>query len=168
MYIFTVEAAPTRREIKMAILGCIGDEFTGSSDLANTLSKMGMRTTQFVGIPHSRSKVECDAAIVSLKSRSLPVSEAVAQSLAALKWLQAQGCSQYFFKYCSTFDSTPVGNIGPVTVALADALQAPRVFFCPALPSNERSVYMGHLFVDDVLLSESGMEKHPVRQKIGK
>ncbi|CAN0602651.1 unnamed protein product, partial [Ectocarpus sp. 12 AP-2014] len=87
---------------------------------------------------------------------------AIAQSLAALQWLKNQGCTQFFFKYCSTFDSTPQGNIGPVADALADALNADRVIFCPAFPGTGRSVYQGHLFVNDVLLSESGMQNHPL------
>ncbi|MEM6619283.1 MAG: 3-oxo-tetronate kinase, partial [Pseudomonadota bacterium] len=143
-------------------LGCIGDDFTGSSDLANTLAKAGMRTVQYVGIPDTPAEADVDAGVVALKSRSIPAAEAVAQSLAALAWLRAQGCRQFFFKYCSTFDSTPDGNIGPVADALAEALEADPVIFCPAFPGTGRSVYQGHLFVGDRLLSESGMETHPL------
>ncbi|TNF22256.1 MAG: four-carbon acid sugar kinase family protein [Rhodobacteraceae bacterium] len=144
------------------LLGCIGDDFTGSSDLGNTLVKQGMRTVQYVGVPSGDAAGDVEAGVVALKSRSIPVTEAVAQSLAALEWLQAQGCRQFLFKYCSTFDSTPEGNIGPVAEALADALGASRVIVCPAFPATGRSVYMGHLFVGDRLLNESGMENHPL------
>ncbi|WP_340424576.1 3-oxo-tetronate kinase [Yoonia sp. GPGPB17] len=143
-------------------LGCIGDDFTGSSDLANTLAKHGMRVAQYSGIPAGPAAPEVEAGVVSLKSRSIAPEDAVTQSLAALKWLQDQGCTQFFFKYCSTFDSTPKGNIGPVADALADALGADRVIFCPAFPGTGRSVYQGHLFVNDVLLNASGMQNHPL------
>lgn len=144
------------------LLGCIGDDFTGSSDLANTLSKQGMRTVQYTGIPSEPAAADVEAGVVALKSRSIDPAEAVRQSLAALAWLQEQGCEQIFFKYCSTFDSTPEGNIGPVIDALADALGAHKVIVCPAFPGTGRSIYQGHLFVKDVLLSESGMENHPL------
>ena len=144
------------------LLGCIGDDFTGSSDLANTLAKGGMRTVQYTGIPQAAAGPEVQAGVVALKSRSIAPDEAVAQSLAALDWLKAQGCRQFFFKYCSTFDSTPDGNIGPVADALAEALDAHRVIVCPAFPGTGRSIYQGHLFVKDSLLSESGMENHPL------
>ena len=144
------------------LLGCIGDDFTGSSDLANTLTKAGMRTVQYVGVPGLTAASDVEAGVVSLKSRSIPAREAVEQSLAALTWLRQQGCEQFFFKYCSTFDSTPEGNIGPVAEALADALDARKVIVCPAFPATGRSVYQGHLFVKDHLLNESGMENHPL------
>ena len=143
-------------------LGCIGDDFTGSSDLANTLAKQGMRTVQYTGIPDGPADPAVEAGVVALKSRSIDPQEAVAQSLAALDWLKAQGCTQFFFKYCSTFDSTPDGNIGPVADALAEALDAKKVIFCPAFPGTGRSIYQGHLFVNDVLLNESGMQNHPL------
>ncbi|MEM6371223.1 MAG: 3-oxo-tetronate kinase [Pseudomonadota bacterium] len=143
-------------------LGCIGDDFTGSSDLANTLAKGGMRATQYTGVPDGPADPSVEAGVVALKSRSVPVAEAVALSLEALTWLRAQGCTQFFFKYCSTFDSTPEGNIGPVADALADALEAHRVIVCPAFPGTGRSVFQGHLFVNDTLLSESGMQNHPL------
>ena len=143
-------------------LGCIGDDFTGSSDLANTLAKQGMRTVQYTGVPAGDAALDVEAGVIALKSRSIAPDAAVAQSLAALSWLKAQGCTQFFFKYCSTFDSTPDGNIGPVADALADALEADRVIVCPAFPGTGRSVYQGHLFVSDTLLSESGMENHPL------
>ena len=143
-------------------LGCIGDDFTGSSDLANTLAKGGMRTVQYTGVPSVPADPSVEAGVVALKSRSNNSSEAVIQSLAALEWLRAQGCTQYFFKYCSTFDSTAQGNIGPVIDALAEALNAHRVIVCPAFPTTGRSIYQGHLFVNDTLLSESGMQNHPL------
>ncbi|MEP0941738.1 MAG: 3-oxo-tetronate kinase [Rhizobiaceae bacterium] len=143
-------------------LGCIGDDFTGSSDLANTLAKQGMRTVQYTGIPDAPADTFVEAGVVALKSRSIPIDEAVRLSLAALEWLKAQGCQQFLFKYCSTFDSTPEGNIGPVCDALAEALGAHKVIVCPAFPGTGRSIYQGHLFVNDVLLNESGMENHPL------
>lgn len=144
------------------LLGCIGDDFTGSSDLANTLAKGGMRTVQYTGVPDAPAGDEVQAGVVALKTRSIDPAEAVQQSLSALRWLSEQGCRQYFFKYCSTFDSTPDGNIGPVADALADVLDAEKVIFCPAFPGAGRSVYQGHLFVKDLLLNESGMQNHPL------
>ncbi|NNE54087.1 MAG: four-carbon acid sugar kinase family protein [Sulfitobacter sp.] len=144
------------------LLGCIGDDFTGSSDLANTLAKGGMRTVQYTGIPDAPARDDVQAGVVALKSRSIDPAEAVRQSLAALDWLRAQGCEQFFFKYCSTFDSTPQGNIGPVADALAEALDAHRVIVCPAFPGTGRSLYQGHLFVNDTLLNECGMQNHPL------
>ena len=143
-------------------LGCIGDDFTGSSDLANTLAKQGMRVVQYSGLPTKPAAPDVEAGVVALKSRSIKAADAVKQSLDALAWLRAQGCTQFFFKYCSTFDSTAEGNIGPVADALADALGADRVIVCPAFPGTGRSVYQGHLFVNDRLLNESGMENHPL------
>jgi len=144
------------------LLGCIGDDFTGSSDLANTLAKGGMRTVQYIGVPTSGADDDVEAGVVALKSRSIPASDAVRQSLAAFEWLRDQGCKQFFFKYCSTFDSTSQGNIGPVADALVEALKAHRVVVCPAFPGTGRTVYQGHLFVKDSLLSESGMQDHPI------
>lgn len=144
------------------LLGCIGDDFTGSSDLANTLYKQGMRTVQYSGVPTSDAASDVEAGVVALKSRSIPVADAVAQSLDTYEWLKAQGCRQFFFKYCSTFDSTPEGNIGPVADALADALGADSVIVCPAFPGAGRTLYQGHLFVNGVLLNECGMQDHPL------
>ena len=143
-------------------LGCIGDDFTGSSDLANTLMRQGMGSAVYVGVPDGPADAEMEAGVVALKSRSIPVKEAVRRSLEALDWLKGQGCTQFLFKYCSTFDSTAEGNIGPVAEALAEALDAPRAVFCPAFPSTGRMVFQGHLFVGDRLLSESGMQNHPL------
>jgi uncharacterized protein YgbK (DUF1537 family) len=154
---------------KGALLGCIADDFTGATDLANMLVRGGMRTVQTIGVPADATvPVEADALVVALKSRTAPAAEAVAESLAALAWLRAQGCRQFFFKYCSTFDSTDAGNIGPVADALLDALAGMDMggedftIACPAFPENGRTVYRGHLFVGDRLLSESGMESHPL------
>ena len=144
------------------LLGCIGDDFTGSSDLANTLAKAGMHTVQYSGVPDRPANADVHAGVVSLKTRSIPAADAIAQSLTALDWLLAQGCEQIYFKYCSTFDSTAEGNIGPVAEALADALDARAVIVCPAFPGTGRSIYQGHLFVNDVLLNESGMQNHPL------
>ena len=144
------------------LLGCIADDFTGASDVANALSKGGMSTVQFVGVPKDSGDAGCEAGVVALKTRSIPVGQAVETSLAALAWLSAQGCRQFLFKYCSTFDSTPQGNIGPVAEALLDALDAPVAVVCPVFPATGRTLFMGHLFVRDRLLSESGMEKHPL------
>jgi 3-dehydrotetronate 4-kinase len=148
------------------LLGCIADDFTGATDLANMLVRNGMRTVQTIGVPASSERVDADALVVALKSRTIPAADAVAQSLAALAWLRAQGCQQFFFKYCSTFDSTDAGNIGPVTDALLDALatgdERGFTIACPAFPENGRTLYRGHLFVGDALLNESGMEQHPL------
>ncbi|CAE6716362.1 3-oxo-tetronate kinase [Paraburkholderia domus] len=152
---------------KRALLGCIADDFTGATDLANMLVRGGMRTVQTIGVPASNDVVEADALVVALKSRTIPAADAAAQSLAALDWLRAQGCRQFFFKYCSTFDSTDAGNIGPVADALLDALSAEAgatafTIACPAFPENGRTIYRGYLFVGDKLLNESGMENHPL------
>lgn len=144
------------------LLGCIGDDFTGSSDLANTLVKGGMVTTQYCGVPKTPADASVEAGVVALKTRSIAVADAIAQSLHALKWLQEQGCTQFFFKYCSTFDSTREGNIGPVAEALINALDARKVIVCPAFPGTGRTIYQGHLFVGERLLNESGMENHPL------
>jgi uncharacterized protein YgbK (DUF1537 family) len=147
----------------MPLLGCIADDFTGATDLAAMLVGNGMRAVQVIGVPESDAVVpEADAIVVALKSRTSPPGQAVAESLAALAWLRAAGCRQFFFKYCSTFDSTDQGNIGPVADALIAALECGFALACPAFPANNRSVYQGHLFVGSALLNESGMEKHPL------
>lgn len=143
------------------LLGCIADDFTGGTDLAGMLAAAGMRTVQTIGIPQTAPDA-VDAAVVALKSRTASRDQAVAAALAALHWLQAQGCRQFFFKYCSTFDSTPAGNIGPVADALMAALNTPFTIACPAFPENGRTVYQGHLFVGNQLLSDSGMRNHPL------
>jgi uncharacterized protein YgbK (DUF1537 family) len=142
-------------------LGCIADDFTGATDLANNLVRAGAQVVQTIGVPRE-PVAAVDAVVVALKSRTIPAADAVAQSLAALQWLQAQGCGQFYFKVCSTFDSTPAGNIGPVADALLAALGADFCCVTPAFPENARTVYQGHLFVGDVLLSDSGMRQHPL------
>jgi 3-dehydrotetronate 4-kinase len=145
------------------LLGAIADDFTGATDLASMLVRQGMRAVQVFGAPDAAAPTpDADAVVVALKSRTIEPDDAVAQSLAALAWLRAAGAGQVFFKYCSTFDSTPRGNIGPVADALLDALGADFTIACPALPENGRTVCHGHLFVGGVLLSESGMKDHPL------
>ncbi len=143
-------------------LGCIADDFTGATDLANNLVRSGMRVVQTIGVPTGPLNAEVDAVVVALKSRTIPAADAVAQSLDALRWLQAQGAEQIYFKYCSTFDSTPEGNIGPVTEALMDALGSDFTIATPAFPDNGRTVFKGYLFAGNVLLNESGMQNHPL------
>lgn len=144
------------------LLGCIGDDFTGSSDLGLALAKEGMRTVQYCNIPTRNADPDVEAGVIALKTRTCPVEDAIAQSLDALGWLKAQGCKQFLFKYCSTFDSTPEGNIGPVIDALMAALGTDRALVCPAFPTTGRKLYQGHLFVGDVLLSDSSMRHHPL------
>ena len=146
----------------MIKLGCIADDFTGATDLANNLVRAGMRVVQAIGVPGQALDTQADAVVVALKARTLPKDQAITQSLAALRWLQAQGAQQIYFKYCSTFDSTAQGNIGPVAEALIDALGTDFTIATPAFPGNQRTVFKGHLFVGDVLLSESGMQNHPL------
>jgi uncharacterized protein YgbK (DUF1537 family) len=143
------------------ILGVIADDFTGATDVASMLVRAGMRTVQVIGVPDGPAP-SADAVVVALKSRTVPPADAVRESLAALRWLRAAGMRQCYFKYCSTFDSTPAGNIGPVTEALLDALGTDFTIACPAFPENGRTVFRGHLFVGDELLSDSGMRHHPL------
>ncbi len=143
------------------LLGCIADDFTGATDLANTLVKGGMTAVQVIGVP-TGPLPEADVVIVALKSRTSPVAQAVAESLAAAEALLAGGARQLFFKYCSTFDSTDAGNIGPVADALVKRLGCGFALANPAFPTNGRTVFQGHLFVGGALLNESGMEKHPL------
>ncbi len=143
-------------------IGVIADDFTGASDIALTLAEAGMSVAQFIGVPDGDADAGLGAGVIALKSRTAPLQDATSQSIAACKWLLDQGVSQIILKVCSTFDSTPNGNIGPVLDALADLLDEHSVIVCPAFPENGRSVYMGHLFVADRLLSESGMENHPL------
>lgn len=149
------------------LLGVIADDFTGASDIANTIAKGlppygGLKTAQFLGVPTGRAPDDVEAGVVALKTRTVPVADAVKKSLDALAWLLDQGCQQIVFKYCSTFDSTKEGNIGPVGEALANELGAKAVVACPAFPGAGRTIYMGHLFVHDRLLNESGMQNHPL------
>lgn len=144
------------------LLGCIADDFTGGTDLAGMLVKAGMRTVQLIGVPDGLPPDDVDAVVIALKSRTNSADDAVAESLAALRWLQQAGCCQFYFKYCSTFDSTRQGNIGPVAEALMQALGTDFTIACPAFPANGRTLYKGHLFVGDELLCESGMRHHPL------
>ncbi|NDY93888.1 3-oxo-tetronate kinase, partial [Ideonella livida] len=149
----------------MLLLGCIADDFTGATDLANNLVRAGMRVVQTIGVPGAEDgppPADAQAVVIALKSRTVPAAQAVASALQALAWLRAHGAAQIYFKVCSTFDSTDHGNIGPVAEALADALQAPVVPVCPAFPEAGRTVFKGHLFVGDLLLSDSPMRHHPL------
>ncbi|MEI6162371.1 MAG: four-carbon acid sugar kinase family protein, partial [Roseococcus sp.] len=139
----------------MPLLGCIADDFTGATDLASTLVRQGMRVAQVIGVP-TGPLPEADAVIIALKSRTIPAGEAIAQSLAACDALLAAGARQILFKYCSTFDSTEDGNIGPVAEALLKRLDGGFAIACPAFPTNGRTIYQGHLFVGHALLNESG------------
>ena len=145
------------------LLGCIADDFTGATDLANTLVRNGMRTIQVIDVPDGlEAPAEAEAIVVALKSRTAPVAEAVEQSVASCRWLRQAGARQIYFKYCSTFDSTDEGNIGPVADALRTELGADFATVCPAFPETGRTIYNGHLFVGDVLLSDSSMRNHPL------
>ncbi|MFB0993029.1 MAG: four-carbon acid sugar kinase family protein, partial [Rhodospirillales bacterium] len=145
------------------LLGIIADDFTGATDLANTLVKEGMPTVQLIGVPDGDIDLgDAKAVIIALKSRTEPAEQAIEESLEAIKWLQAMGTQQFFFKYCSTFDSTDKGNIGPVADALMNALDTDFTIACPAFPENGRTIFNGHLFVGDILLSDSGMKDHPL------
>ena len=144
------------------LLGCIADDFTGATDLANNLVRAGMRVVQTVGVPTAPLGVSVDAVVVSLKSRTIAPNQAVAQSRAALDWLKQHQAKQIYFKYCSTFDSTEQGNIGPVIDALMKDLNTDFTVATPAFPDAGRTVYRGYLFVGDVLLNESGMQDHPL------
>ena len=145
------------------LLGCIADDYTGASDLANTLTRAGLRTVQTIGVPSDDLKLpEVDAVVVSLKSRSIEADLAVTRSRAAETWLRGRGASHVLFKICSTFDSTDAGNIGPVMDALrADSGDA-IVLVTPAFPETGRTVYQGNLFVGSVPLNESPLKDHPL------
>jgi len=144
-------------------LGCIADDYTGASDLANTLTRAGLRTVQTIGVPAADLALpEVDAVVVSLKSRSIEAELAVTRSRAAEKWLRARGAEHVLFKICSTFDSTDKGNIGPVMDALRGDCGDPIVLVTPAFPETGRTVYMGNLFVGSVPLNESPLKDHPL------
>ncbi|MEO0793848.1 MAG: 3-oxo-tetronate kinase [Verrucomicrobiota bacterium] len=146
------------------ILGCIADDFTGASDLAGFILKSGLRVVQVNGVPRPGQHLsgDYDAVVIALKSRTCPIEEAIQDSVSSLNWLKGLGCQKFYFKYCSTFDSTSRGNIGPVAEALMEQLNCPQTIFCPALPVNGRTVYQGHLFVFDQLLSDSPLRNHPL------
>jgi uncharacterized protein YgbK (DUF1537 family) len=143
-------------------LGCIADDFTGATDLANNLVRAGMRVQQIIGVPDRPLEASVDAVVIALKSRTNPASEAIEQSLDALRWLESHGARQIYFKYCSTFDSTAAGNIGPVIDALMEAMGETFTVATPAFPENGRTVFNGHLFVGQQLLSDSSMRSHPL------
>jgi 3-dehydrotetronate 4-kinase len=144
------------------VLGCIADDFTGATDLANNLVRAGMRVVLTVGVPDESEAVNADAVVVALKSRTVAAASAVEQSLRACRWLRRQGAGQIYFKICSTFDSTAAGNIGPVIEALMEELHCGFSVATPAFPENGRTVVHGHLFLGDTLLSDSGMRHHPL------
>lgn len=145
------------------LLGCIADDITGATDLALTLKRSGLRTIQVMGVPMDPAPLEqFDAVVVALKSRTNSADEAIEWSLKSCDVLLAAGARQIFFKYCSTFDSTDDGNIGPVAEALLKKLDGDVAFVCPAFPTNKRTIYKGHLFVGDELLSSSPMKDHPL------
>jgi 3-dehydrotetronate 4-kinase len=147
----------------MTFLGCIADDFTGGTDVAAALRRSGLSVVLHFGVPDPGTEApESDAVVIALKSRTVPAEDAVAESLQALAWLRSQGTERAYFKYCSTFDSTDGGNIGPVTEAFLAATGSPITLVCPASPEHGRTTYQGHLFVGDQLLSESSMRTHPL------
>ncbi|CCN33611.1 conserved hypothetical protein [Vibrio nigripulchritudo SO65] len=143
-------------------MGIIADDYTGATDAASFVVKGGLRTLQINRIPNTPLSEEYDAVVIGLKTRSCSTQEAIKQSIDACRWLKRQGCERIYFKYCSTFDSTEQGNIGPVTDALMHEIGTSHTLICPALPVNGRTVYQGYLFVHDALLNESGMKNHPL------
>jgi uncharacterized protein YgbK (DUF1537 family) len=143
-------------------LGCIADDFTGATDLASMLARSGVNVSLRIGVPLSIPENTAEIEVIALKTRSISASKAIEESLSALKWLKEAGAKKYFFKYCSTFDSTAEGNIGPVSEALMNELKVDQTIYCPAFPENGRSIYMGNLFVGQKLLSESSMKDHPL------
>ena len=143
-------------------VGCIADDFTGASDAASFLRRQGMKTVLFNGLPEEKLPENCDAIVVALKSRTAPVKEAVNDSIQALKWMKAQGAAQLYIKYCSTFDSTKEGNIGPILDAALETFDIPYTLVCPSLPVNGRTVKEGSLFVNGIPLHESHMKNHPL------
>lgn len=154
----------TTTDARVPMLGCVADDITGATDLASALTDQGWRTTMVLGVSSAARSAPpgCDAVVVALKSRNLPAKEAVAESMAALDWLRSAGIERYYLKYCSTFDSTEEGNIGPVAEAAMHLTGATQVVHAPSYPDNGRTVYQGHLFVGTALLSQSGMEHHPL------
>lgn len=143
-------------------LGCIADDFTGATDLAGLLARSGLPVSLRIGVPDAEPSETAPFEVIALKSRTAPVNQAVADARAAREWLQRAGAKRFFWKYCSTFDSTPQGNIGPVAEALMDDLEVAQTIYCPAFPENGRSIFMGNLFVGQVPLAESPMKDHPL------
>jgi 3-dehydrotetronate 4-kinase len=153
----------TTGEVQGGRLGCVADDYTGGTDVASALRRQGLRTLLLFGPPRADwAAADANAVVVALKSRNLPPAEAVAVSLAAQRWLREQGIGRLFFKFCSTFDSTDDGNIGPVADALLEAAGSRFTVVCPTSPEHGRTVHQGHLFVGDRLLSESSMRHHPL------
>ena len=149
--------------MKPLSIGVVADDFTGATDIASLLVRGGFRVIQSIGVPDADADFgEVDAVVIALKSRTAPVDEAIAESLAAVDWMMTRSVSQVFFKYCSTFDSTDRGNIGPVADAIMEKLGADIAIVCPAFPENGRTIYKGHLFVGDMLLENSPMKDHPL------
>lgn len=146
------------------VLGCIADDFTGATDLAGLLARSGVKVSLRLGVPTEDPTTTDVAAfeVIALKSRTAPVDEAVTECRAALAWLKAAGATRFFWKYCSTFDSSPTGNIGPVAEALMADIGTKQTIYCPAFPENGRSIFMGNLFVGEQPLSESPMKDHPL------
>ena len=145
------------------LIGAVADDITGATDLCLMLTRAGLRTLQVMGVPAAGAVLpDADAVVIALKSRTIPADQAVALSVAAAQVLIAGGAGQVLFKYCSTFDSTDAGNIGPVTAALMALMAVDLTIACPAFPANGRTVYQGHLFVGDRLLSDSPMKDHPL------
>ncbi len=145
------------------LLGCIADDFTGATDLAGLLARSGVKVSLRIGVPADAPSGDTAAfEVIALKCRTAPAEDAVAECRAALAWLKQAGADRFFWKYCSTFDSTPKGNIGPVAEALMADLQVAQTIYCPAFPENGRSIFMGNLFVGQLPLAESPMKDHPL------
>ncbi|MEC8366636.1 MAG: four-carbon acid sugar kinase family protein, partial [Pseudomonadota bacterium] len=144
------------------LLGCIADDFTGATDLAGLLARSGVRVSLRLGVPEEPPSETAPFEVIALKCRTAPVDEAVAECRDALAWLKSAGAERFFWKYCSTFDSTDQGNIGPVAEALMADLGAGQTIYCPAFPENGRSIFMGNLFVGQQPLAESPMKDHPL------
>jgi len=147
----------------MTAFGCIADDYTGGTDVAAGLRRAGLRVALVFGVPTSdQSLPPCDAAVVAMKIRTAPVERATEDVAAAHAWLKGQGVQHFYYKYCSTFDSTPRGNIGPITDLLLELTGMRTSVICPSSPVHGRTVYQGHLFVGDRLLSESALRRHPL------
>jgi 3-dehydrotetronate 4-kinase len=143
-------------------LGCIADDFTGATDLAGMLARSGAPVSLRIGVPDEPPSQTASFEVIALKSRTAPVEDAVDECRRALAWLKKAGADRFFWKYCSTFDSTAKGNIGPVAEALMADLGAVQTIYCPAFPENGRSIFMGNLFVGRQPLAESPMKDHPL------
>ena len=144
------------------VLGCIADDFTGATDLAGLLARSGVQVSLRMGVPSEPPKDTAPFEVIALKCRTAPVAEAIEETGRALDWLRAAGAQRFFWKYCSTFDSTAEGNIGPVAEALMAALDTTQTIYCPAFPENGRAIFMGNLFVGQQPLAESSMKDHPL------